>query len=813
MNNSINHQEWKQLVSQYIDDELSSEEKDTLLNHLVDCPACQKYLKELQSLSLKVKSLNNQSLSSDLEQRLNNINSRTERSPMNKPSITQFLKTAVPVVVIAFLVTFTVQVYVKHGLQGRLRAAADDIGDQYSSGNTNVYRPVDQLALTRPSDKKSDYTHDETRSRVRDAAIYMKSQTAELGKSSQYEAYYSATNYPLASKVAEKNALQSVATGSLASANSLSASKTKGDNKITWKDTASTPQPYIQIYTGGQMDGNRQNTGRVDNAVRFESRTGQILSDANGMEFDRALQNRPYSAPQYPYAPIQLQESNTEQYDLINENDFADVSENPLSTFSIDVDTASYSNVRRMLTSNQLPPRDAVRIEEMINYFKYNYPQPSWNQPFSITMEQGVCPWNQGHQIVLVGLQGKELTAQQTPLSNLVFLIDVSGSMNDAKKLPLLKESLKMMVAQLRPEERVSLVVYAGNAGLVLDSTPAYNKGMIMAAIDNLQAGGSTAGGQGIQLAYDVARKNFINNGNNRVILATDGDFNVGVSSDSELVQIIEEKRKTGIFLTVLGFGTGNLQDGKMEKLADKGNGNYFYIDSIDEGKKVLVDELGSTMIAIAKDVKIQIEFNPKAVKSYRLIGYENRKLAKEDFNDDTKDAGELGAGHTVTALYEIVPAGSWEVTSGKVDPLKYQKKNEKTNYASNTEMMTVKLRYKEPKSETSQLITKVLKTPARTFGQVWFGASDNLQFASAVAECGMLLRNSQYTANSSYQSVVQRAQNSAYNDPSGHKSEFISLVQKASSLDNRQRPNVPVYQPQYPVYQQYDQQGGYQQK
>jgi Ca-activated chloride channel family protein len=386
--------------------------------------------------------------------------------------------------------------------------------------------------------------------------------------------------------------------------------------------------------------------------------------------------------------------------------------------------------------------------------------------------------------------------------------------MSSPDKLPLLKESLKMMVAQLRPQERVSMVVYAGNAGLVLDSAPGYNKGLIMSAIDNLQAGGSTAGGQGIQLAYDVAQKNFIHNGNNRVILATDGDFNVGVSSDSELVQIIEEKRKAGIFLTVLGFGSGNLQDAKMEKLADKGNGNYFYIDTLAEGKKVLVDELGSTLIAIAKDVKIQIEFNPKAVKSYRLIGYENRKLAKEDFNDDTKDAGELGAGHTVTALYEIVPAGSWESTGGNVDPLKYQKQTtQKPLWGSDKEMMTVKLRYKEPKSETSQLITKVLNQPTNTFSQRWFGNSDNLQFASAVAEFGMLLRDSNFKAASSYQNVLQRAQNCSYHDPAGYKNEFIALVQKAAALDTRPTP-VPVYQPQYQNYPVgIDEQGGYNQK
>ncbi len=757
------HEEYKQLISAYLDDELSSEEKDTVNNHLVDCPACQKYLKELQTLSSRIKDLKNEALSLDLEARLNNLNrTRTQEPSMHKQTFTSILKTVAPILVVVFLVTLSLQIYIKRGLQGRLRSSADDIGNQYSAASKNERKTV-------PA-----------------------SQQIALANSPQYESYYRDKKYNVDRASMEPSF----------AAKKSDKSKTPS-SQVGWTDTATTL--------------------RSEELVREDARQRRALLEKE-YEADStkdSLQNNVFSPRtkmagflQYPYAPIQLQASNTEQYDLINENEFLQVTDNPLSTFSIDVDTASYSNVRRFLDNNQMPPRDAVRIEEMINYFQYNYPQPGWNQPFSITMEHGVCPWNQAHQLVLVGLQGKELTDRQTPPSNLVFLIDVSGSMNEPAKLPLLKESLKMMVAQLRPEERVSIVVYAGNAGLVLDSAPGYNKGLIMAAIDNLQAGGSTAGGQGIQLAYDVAQKNFLQNGNNRVVLATDGDFNVGVSSDSELVQIIEEKRKAGIFLTVLGFGSGNLQDAKMEKLADKGNGNYFYIDTLNEGKKVLVDELGSTLIAIAKDVKIQIEFNPKAVKAYRLLGYENRKLAKEDFNDDTKDAGELGAGHSVTALYEIIPAGSWESSGGNVDPLKYQKQTaHKPLFGSDKEMMTVKLRYKEPKSETSQLITKVLNQPANTFGQRWFGNSDNLQFASAVVEFGMLLRDSNFKAASSYQNVLQRAQNSSYNDPRGYKNEFISLVQKAATLDTRPTP-VPVYQPQYQNYQiPMDEQGGYNQK
>ena len=828
------HQTWKQLLSAYFDDELSPEEKDTVNNHLIDCPACQKYLKELQTLSLNVKALKNEPLSPDLEQRLNNLNrTRTEGSTMQKTNFMNFLKTATPVVVLLFLTILTLQMYTKRAMQarirdagqylptqtlaskethqyqpyytgGRLKNAADDIADQYTSGNTSS-RPQ-QIALLKTGNKKED--QNEIRSRIQDASSYQAKKIATV-ESLQYEPYYSVTGYTVDRASIDKSS-QMLSAGaapaslSVAGASSVrqSVTKAKGDeSKVTWKDTAT-------------MDYRRENSAlKVQRGMINPSEKDY---DGNTLRTDGGYFQNQFTdgVYKYPYAPIQIQESNTEQYDLINENEFQNVTDNPLSTFSIDVDTASYANVRRFLNNNQMPPRNAVRVEEMINYFKYNYAEPSWNQPFSINLEHGICPWNPAHQIVLVGLQGKELSARQTPISNLVFLIDVSGSMNSPDKLPLLKESLKMMVAQLRPEERVSLVVYAGNAGLVLDSTPAYNKNLIMAAIDNLQAGGSTAGGQGIELAYAIAKKNFIHNGNNRVILATDGDFNVGVSSDSQLVQIIVEKRKDDIFLTVLGFGTGNLQDGKMEKLANKGNGNYFYIDSLNEGKKVLVDELGSTLIAIAKDVKIQIEFNPKAIKAYRLIGYENRKLAKEDFNDDTKDAGELGAGHTVTALYEIVPAGSWESTGGNVDPLKYQKQAAvKSSFTNNKEMMTIKLRYKEPKSNTSKLITKILTQPTNTANQRWFGTSNNLQFASAVAEFGMLLRDSNFKANSSYNAVIQRAQMSAYADPQNHKAEFISLVQKAASLDQRQ-PQGQVYQDQYQNYPvQPQEQGGYKQK
>ncbi|MBI4711607.1 MAG: VWA domain-containing protein, partial [Candidatus Omnitrophica bacterium] len=370
----------------------------------------------------------------------------------------------------------------------------------------------------------------------------------------------------------------------------------------------------------------------------------------------------------YPTQP-----GNTEGYNKVEELSFKNVTSDPLSTFSIDVDTASYSNLRRFLNENQMPPQDVVRIEEMINYFHYDYPKPDGKDPFSITTEVGSCAWNPAHQTVLIGLKGKELDQATMPPSNLVFLIDVSGSMQDPNKLPLLQQAFRKLTNQLSEKEKVAMVVYAGNAGLVLPSTSSAEKSKILQAIDGLQAGGSTAGGAGIQLAYQVAKENFSKGGNNRVILATDGDFNVCASSDAEMVRLIESKRDEGIFLTILGFGEGNLKDSKMQQIADKGNGNYFYIDSLMEAQKVLVRELGSTLFTIAKDVKIQVEFNPAQVKGYRLVGYEKRALANEDFNNDKKDAGELGAGHTVTALYEIIPAGSKEETGSAVDPLKYQ--------------------------------------------------------------------------------------------------------------------------------------------
>ena len=475
---------------------------------------------------------------------------------------------------------------------------------------------------------------------------------------------------------------------------------------------------------------------------------------------------------------------NTEDYDGITENRFLAVKDNPLSTFSIDVDAASYSNVRRFLNSGQLPPAGAVRIEEMINYFHYDYPQPTGDKPFSIHTELSEAPWNKDHRLVLVSLQGKKIETENIPASNLVFLIDVSGSMDVENKLPLVKQSMKLLTDQLCEKDKVAIVVYAGNAGLVLPATSGANIQTIKDAIDRLDAGGSTAGGEGIKLAYKIARQNFIQSGNNRVILCTDGDFNVGVSSDADMEKLIEQERKSGVFLTVLGYGMGNYKDNKMQKLADKGNGNHAYIDDMAEAKKVLVSEFGGTLFTIAKDVKLQVEFNPAKVQAYRLIGYENRMLNKEDFNNDKKDAGELGSGHTVTALYEVIPVGVKSDFIEKVDPLKYRFEKSNTENNNSPELMTVKFRYKDPHGEKSKLI----EHPVVDGHIALNNTSGNFRFAAAVAQFGMLLTQSEFAQQSSYNNVLALANSAIGNDQEGYRKGFLQLVKKAGSLAKREK-------------------------
>ncbi len=487
------------------------------------------------------------------------------------------------------------------------------------------------------------------------------------------------------------------------------------------------------------------------------------------------------------YAPPEADfiQHHTEGYSAIHENGFKDVLHNPLSTFSIDVDKASYSNVRRFLNMGQLPPMDAVRIEEMVNYFNYDYPEPEGKHPFSVYTEISECPWNPSHQLLHVGLKGKSIDKTELPASNLVFLIDVSGSMGSPNKLPLLKQAFRMLVNELRPQDRVAIVVYAGAAGLVLESTDGSEKQDIIAALDKLQSGGSTAGGAGLNLAYKVAQDHYIQDGNNRIILATDGDFNVGSSSNAEMERMIEQKRENGVFMTVLGFGMGNYKDDKMEIIADKGNGNYAYIDNIQEARKVLITEFGGTLFTIAKDVKFQMEFNPARVKGYRLVGYENRLLNDEDFNDDKKDAGEMGAGHTVTALYELIPAGSEEPLKS-IDPLKYQADRgaddepEKVKVDPRAELMTVKLRYKQPDGNTSTKVEIPVKGSVLKLDET----SENFRFSAAIAEFGLILRNSQYLEDASLEHVIAMAKGARGEDEEGYRSEFIKLVKLANELN-----------------------------
>jgi Ca-activated chloride channel family protein len=468
---------------------------------------------------------------------------------------------------------------------------------------------------------------------------------------------------------------------------------------------------------------------------------------------------------------------NTEAYDKIDENRFHRVADDPLSTFSIDVDTASYANVRRFLNEGRLPPADAVRVEELINYFRFEYPDRNGDAPFSIATEVTSCPWNARHKLALIGLQAQKVSQDRTPPRNLVFLLDVSGSMTPPDKLPLVKTAMKMLVDTLTPADRVSIVVYAGASGMVLPPTPGNRKPEIQRAIAELRPGGSTNGAAGIQLAYDTAAQSFIHGGINRVILATDGDFNVGVTSQGELIRLIEEKRERGIFLSVLGVGTGNLKDSTMEKLADRGNGNYAYLDSLHEARRVLIAEAGATLATVAKDVKIQVEFNPRAVGAYKLIGYENRILQHRDFNDDKKDAGEIGAGHTVTALYEIVPPGE-PTEAGSVDPLKYQERRPQPNGSTTSdELMTVKLRYKQPDGDVSKLISRVVQNRSGAL-------TSNSGFAAAVAEFGMLLRKSEFKGRATWASAQELARKHRGEDPDGYRAEFIRLIELAAALD-----------------------------
>ena len=542
---------------------------------------------------------------------------------------------------------------------------------------------------------------------------------------------------------------------------------------------AATPSPQIAGYLAGAPYGMKGRVGA--GRAKAMSAVNRPLADPEVVgarrNFDTGIGNFD------DYARPQSDPATTASFDSITDNPFLPVREHPLSTFSTDVDTASYAIVRRCLNQQQRPPKEAVRIEELLNYFTYDYPQPKGDAPFSATMEVAACPWTPTHRLVRIGLKGREIAKDKRPASNLVFLLDVSGSMQPANRLPLLKQSLGLLIDQLGAEDRVAIVVYAGNSGCVLDSTS--DKAEMRLALSRLEAGGSTNGSAGIQLAYEIARKNFIKGGVNRVILGTDGDWNVGITNHDDLFDLIKQQAKSGVFLTVVGVGFGNLKDAMLVQLADKGNGNYAYLDTLLEAKKLLVDQLSGTLVTIAKDVKIQVEFNPSQVSGYRLIGYEKRLLAKEDFNDDKKDAGEIGAGHTVTALYEVVPEGKDLPEPATVDPLKYQpptaKKPEATveKSGASPEMLTLKLRYKAPDGDTS----KLLEFPLTDTGAILEKSSRDFRFAAAVAGYGMLLRDSAHKGNATWNSVHELAVEGKGADTNGYRAEFISLIEKAHSL------------------------------
>jgi Ca-activated chloride channel family protein len=550
------------------------------------------------------------------------------------------------------------------------------------------------------------------------------------------------------------------------------------------KDSQVTAQQQEGLHL---QQGQQGQQGFVGGSLPAGSAGGGRFSSSRTNPFDELR----LSAPLAPAAPspagavadrVDRPQFNKEAYDFISDNPFVRATQDPLATFSIDVDTASYANIRRFLSMNQLPPKDSVRIEEIINYFTYDYASPTGQHPIAAYTEVAAAPWKPEHRLVRIGIKGKDIDIAKRPPSNLVFLVDVSGSMATPEKLPMLKSAMKLMLEKLGEGDHVAIVTYAGSSGVHLRSTSGDKKEVINSAIDALNSGGSTNGGAGILLAYETAMSNFIRGGTNRVILATDGDFNVGVTNQGDLTRLIEEKAKSGVFLSVLGFGMGNSKDSTLEKLADKGNGNYAYIDTLNEARKVLVEEMSGTLLTIAKDVKIQVEFNPAEVNAYRLIGYENRALRHEDFNDDKKDAGDMGAGQTVTALFEVVPRGV-EVQISAVDQLKYQQRTLDMRRAANGEILNVRIRYKDPDGNTSRL----METPVIDRGTTFNNASSDFRFAAAVASFGMILRDSSNKGQSTMDSVIEMAEKSRGTDKNGYRDEFLQLVRKTRALKGNQ--------------------------
>jgi len=550
-----------------------------------------------------------------------------------------------------------------------------------------------------------------------------------------------------------------------------------GDNALH-EVVISKPAPANTVYIRGYGTSQGQSTTRVRiNGKDFTSGTINQATQNLPADILQSIQVIDSYGDQGRRSIIQ--NPGNESYSRIVENHFEDPKATPLSTFAVDVDAASYSNFRRFINSGQLPPKNAVRIEEMVNYFHYNLPEPTNGDPVAIHTELSATPWNPQHRLLRIGLKAKDVKTDKLPPSNLVFLLDVSGSMSEPNKLPLVKASMKLLVDQLRAQDHVAIVVYAGEAGLKLASTPGSDKTKIKEVIDQLYAGGSTAGGAGIMMAYEVAKSNFIKGGNNRIILATDGDFNVGASSNKDMQQLIEDERQSGVSISILGFGMGNLKDSKMEIMADKGHGNYAYIDNITEATKAMVTEFGGTLFTVAKDVKMQIEFNPAKVQAYRLLGYEDRLLNKEDFNNDKKLGGDMGVNHTVTALYEIIPAGIKDSFANSVDPLKYQKTDANVVLNNSPDMVTIKFRYKEPESDQSKMEQVVVNDQPVALAKT----SDDFRFAASVVELGLLLRDSEYKQQSGFKSLIEMAKGAKGKDDDGYRAEFIRLAESAALL------------------------------
>jgi len=853
----------QQLISAEYDGQATTEEKKLIEAHLNECESCRAYARELHQLSAVLDEWDNEDLSPDLEQKiqggLKEDTMGREHKGTYRPSLFKVGIGGGGALVAILVLVISMQTYSQRSLQSRVRDAADYLSTPSPVQDAEVGRATHSQTegpapvQYEPYYLTTDYAVGKDKGAApREAQMDASGVRAQGG--SQTSTYSGALlaeglggEYDGKARMAEKKKSQIVYNQPVTSItketfaagvtrSELSKAEVTTDvmdsqiintNQEFWgggnerfknvgnvvrRDIAQAKAPQSAMVAGATLQGFGSGDAQYksDDSRRFNESRGEaeypVVSEAiepgdTGTEVMDGIGRMRRERLKYQdrYYPAPPPKRNTEEYAQIYENPFLDARQSPLSTFSIDVDTTSYSNVRRFLNQGQMPPPDAVRIEEMINYFSYDYPEPGWGKPLSVTTEAAFAPWNRNHYLVRVGLKGKVPTQKTIPPSNLVFLIDVSGSMNQANKLPLLKRAFHLFVDQLSANERVAIVVYSGNARMVLDSTSGSDKWRIKQAIDQLQAGGSTAGSAGIHLAYNIAARNFIRNGNNRVILATDGDFNVGVSSNDALVRLIEQKRQQGVFLSILGFGTGNYKDAKMEQIADKGNGNYFYIDSIKEGRKVLVEELGSTLFTIAKDVKLQVEFNPAEVAAYRLIGYENRTMAAQDFNNDKKDAGELGAGHTVTALYEVIPAPA-AVQRGQrgVDSLRYQEQVQ--GFFTSQDLMTVKFRYKDPNGNKSKLIKTVIHRR-----DITNSPSRDYQFASAVAEFGMLLRNSRYKGHASYDQVANRARYGIQNDSGGHKAEFLRMVQQAKNLDYRRPYPVPYDEPYPQPYPAYD--------